>query len=330
MTLPDNNTLVTSLVSLTEIHDPVMLEMALVDELSKLVASGRVKLFHVQHRDVRLVFVAEGDNGEHAEARPELARILRTCVNSGDKQEAALSQGYVKAFPLRGYGKQVTAVIVIESENPQTTLHYPADVELKVFHNLIKLINDNERDSLTGLLNRKTFDTRIGKVLMDLKNFGHRAGENDTYRSCFLAVLDIDHFKRVNDQYGHLLGDEVLILFANLMRGVFRDEDLLFRFGGEEFVCVLRNVNLSLAEKALNRLRKAVETYNFPQVGRVTVSVGATEILASELTASIIDRADKALYYAKEHGRNQVRIHETLVSAGLMETRDISGEIELF
>ena len=98
--------------------------------------------------------------------------------------------------------------------------------------------------------------------------------DNSTH---WLAVSDIDFFKRVNDDFGHLYGDEVLLLMANIMRETFRGTDILFRFGGEEFVIVLRSTNQQGAHQALERFRITVEEYDFPQVGNVTISIGYIE-----------------------------------------------------
>jgi diguanylate cyclase (GGDEF)-like protein len=144
-------------------------------------------------------------------------------------------------------------------------------------------------------------------------------------------MADLDNFKRINDTWGHLYGDEVLLLTAQLMQGHFRESDYLFRFGGEEFVIIVRTANEELAQRAFERFRRAVEEHLFPQVGQVTISIGVTKMDPSVFTATLLDHADKALYYAKQNGRNQVCFFENLLSSGLVETSEIvMGEIELF
>jgi diguanylate cyclase (GGDEF)-like protein len=133
----------------------------------------------------------------------------------------------------------------------------------------------------------------------------------------FLAVADIDHFKQVNDRYGHLYGDEILIHFARLMRRTFRAGDLLFRFGGEEFVAVFGVDQEEAGEAPLERFRRATMDYKFPKVEGVTASIGVTSVGDGSLPATtLIDRADQALYYAKSHGRNRVCAYEALVASG--------------
>jgi diguanylate cyclase (GGDEF)-like protein len=145
----------------------------------------------------------------------------------------------------------------------------------------------------------------------------------------WLAVVDIDHFKQVNDRFGHLYGDEVLILIANILRTSFRSHDRIFRFGGEEFVVLLRNTTLSKAHKVFNRFRETVQEHHFPQVGSVTVSLGFVGTSRGS-PVEILGQADQALYYAKEHGRNQVRFYEDLIASGELATKVANDDVELF
>jgi diguanylate cyclase (GGDEF)-like protein len=154
---------------------------------------------------------------------------------------------------------------------------------------------------------------------------------DDAADSYWLAVLDIDFFKRVNDNYGHLIGDEVLLLMARLMRASFRFHDQLYRFGGEEFVILMRCTDEDDAAGALERFRLTVEANAFPQVGTITVSMGFTALRADDTPGGAFDRADKAVYFAKESGRNQVRSYELLVAAGaLVEDAPDDQEADFF
>jgi len=187
------------------------------------------------------------------------------------------------------------------------------------------LLDNNHHDALTGLLNRHSFETRMNKITDPRSR-----RDNETPPSCF-ALLDIDFFKSVNDTYGHIYGDEVLILLANQMEDTFRHNDMLFRYGGEEFAAILSDVSLEQAIPALNRFRQNIEQYAFPQVGQVTISIGVTEISMNVNRLELITRADRALYYSKENGRNQVNCFETLLAQGLIsKTTPEEQEIELF
>jgi len=200
---------------------------------------------------------------------------------------------------------------------------------LDVYQNYTNLINDNERDTLTGLLNRKTFDKQINKIMTQLTQSSLRLNDRSV-DAHYLAIFDIDHFKKVNDVHGHLIGDEVLLLFSQLMTKTFRETDPLFRFGGEEFVGLFSCAKLNDVEVLLERFRDKLANYAFPQVGRVTVSIGCTRIADKFSPDEYIDKADAALYYAKQHGRNQVCYYEKLVQEGKLTETVNQGDIELF
>jgi diguanylate cyclase (GGDEF)-like protein len=206
---------------------------------------------------------------------------------------------------------------------------------LLTYNNLLGLLDYGEKDALTELLNRKTFDGAFFKATAEqhgdeLPECGERR-QVQPDAGVWLAVLDIDHFKRVNDTYGHLIGDEVLLLLARLMRGSFRFHDLLYRFGGEEFVVLMRCDNVGHAQAALERLRERVQAYAFPQVGSITVSIGFSVLLPHDTPSGAFGRADKAVYHAKEHGRNQVCSYQALVASGDLVEQVAEGmDVDLF
>ncbi|KQR55471.1 GGDEF domain-containing protein [Acidovorax sp. Leaf160] len=213
------------------------------------------------------------------------------------------------------------------------------DVIKSVFHvyqNYQSLLDYSERDALTGLLNRKTFDEQFSRQVSmpsagatELTSPGDASLAAEEPLQQWLAVVDIDHFKQVNDRFGHLYGDEVLILIANILRSSFRGQDRIFRFGGEEFVVLLRSTTLSTAHKIFNRFRLAVKEYHFPQVGQVTVSVGFAST-SRGAPVEILGQADQALYHAKEHGRDQVLFYDELVEQGHLHTKVAHDDVELF
>lgn len=207
---------------------------------------------------------------------------------------------------------------------------------LRIYHNFQGLLDYSERDTLTGLLNRKTFDESFLKVLSDIpvKHEVRHEAEDRRHETAtphyVLGVIDIDHFKSVNDRFGHLIGDEVLLLLSRLMRGSFRFHDLLYRFGGEEFVVLMRCDEEIHAGEAFERLRLNTERYAFPQVGRITVSIGFTEVRAGDAPAAAFERADKAVYHAKANGRNQVHNYAALVASGIIQEATQLSDVELF
>jgi diguanylate cyclase (GGDEF)-like protein len=205
---------------------------------------------------------------------------------------------------------------------------------LRVYRNFHGLLDYSERDTLTGLLNRKTFDDSFMRVAAEplataaAANDGRRRHEPGA--DCWLGVIDIDHFKRVNDGFGHLIGDEVLLLLSRLMRNSFRHQDRLYRFGGEEFVVLMRGATAAAAGSAFERLRSNVEAYRFPRVECITVSVGYTEVRPTDTPSGAFDRADRAVYCAKHHGRNQVASHAALLAAGVLTDEAPGSDVELF
>jgi diguanylate cyclase (GGDEF)-like protein len=205
---------------------------------------------------------------------------------------------------------------------------------IRIYCNHANILDYSGHDELTGLLNRRTFNETVKQIAWpDVTPSTYPALQHADAREvrAYLAVADIDFFKRINDQFGHPYGDEVLVLLARLMGRCFRDTDYLFRFGGEEFVIILRGTGPLDAEIAFERFRAAVEEFAFPQVGRVTVSVGMTAILHGDGGSSAFGRADEALYFAKQGGRNKVCCYEMLVGAGVLTERASQEDnVELF
>lgn len=158
-------------------------------------------------------------------------------------------------------------------------------------------------DALTGLNNRRFLETHLATALDQAAHKG---------RPLSLMILDIDHFKSVNDTYGHDGGDEVLKGFAQRIKRVLRSADLICRLGGEEFVIVMPDTPLALAERIAERVRAAVESEGFPVDPKatrtipVTTSIGLAERGADANADALMRRADKALYASKTSGRNRV------------------------
>jgi diguanylate cyclase (GGDEF)-like protein len=207
---------------------------------------------------------------------------------------------------------------------------------LDIYCNHVGLLDYGQTDALTGLLNRKTYDEEFNRDAKpdaaDDQLAPQAAERRDSSAGLqrWLGVIDIDHFKRVNDRFGHLIGDELLLLVARLMRSSFRYSDALFRFGGEEFVVLVRAPDRHGAQQAFERFRERMAGHDFPQVGTVTASVGFTQLRPLDTAAAAFERADRAVYFAKDHGRNQSRCFDDLIDAGLLEAQERSGEIELF
>jgi two-component system cell cycle response regulator len=164
------------------------------------------------------------------------------------------------------------------------------------------------KDTLTGLFNRRYINVHLETLL---KQTG------DLRKDLAVLIMDIDHFKSVNDTYGHNIGDEVLKIFADRIKTRMRGFDLLARTGGEEFVVALVDVTLEKACFIAERLRRAIEKAPFPtsdpEIGSLPINVSIGGAYLSKEVVSIeeaLDRADKQLYAAKEHGRNAVHFEQ--------------------
>lgn len=160
-------------------------------------------------------------------------------------------------------------------------------------------------DGLTGLYNRRQFEIGLEQELNRTKR----------HPSDFsLAILDIDFFKKINDNYGHQYGDYVLKTVADLMKKCFRKTDLLYRYGGEELIMIMPETNIEGAIIPVQRLRRTIEDFDFDYNGvkaKVTASIGLTMNYQNlNTTAEILKSADDALYRAKESGRNKVELYE--------------------
>ncbi len=153
-------------------------------------------------------------------------------------------------------------------------------------------------DTLTGISNRNKFE----------EVFAYELKQTLRYKNPLsLAIVDIDHFKKFNDEFGHLVGDEVLILLASTVKQHVRKTDLFARWGGEEFVLLFVNTNLENSLIALEKFRLIIEGMQHEKAGRITASFGVTEYKENDTLVSMLDRADKALYHAKTDGRNCIR-----------------------
>ena len=191
--------------------------------------------------------------------------------------------------------------------------HSKGDISL-LQRDLEEVRKESMLDPLTKIPNRKCFDVQLEADL-------HRARENQAPLS--LLVFDIDHFKAFNDTYGHLTGDQVLRLVAQVLKANLRGRDMPARFGGEEFVAILPDTELDGAMTVAENIRRSVQSKELlkrstnEKLGRITLSVGVAQCRGGEGAASLIERADRCLYAAKGAGRNRVICE-----------RDLPGEAE--
>jgi diguanylate cyclase (GGDEF)-like protein len=344
--------LVNQLADVTALRDLERLDQALVtlvmDTLRPRWVAVRMTVHDHPHvrwtvramlraNEVGMVFdlpSVEPDQLPLLDTQPEAARALALGEACFSRHGEA---GHLACFPLfdddGGSGVlQIASTKGMTQERVRMVSSF-----LRFYGNFRELVTDNERDLLTGLLNRKTFDEAFTRAAQMTLTHSDTASDDELdQRSVsadsptWLGMVDVDHFKRVNDTYGHLVGDEVLLLMARLMRANFRHTDRLFRFGGEEFVVLLRGSPQAGAARAFEKLRLAAESYDFPQVGRITLSVGFTELQPDDTPHAALERADRAVYFAKQSGRNQALCHEKLVEDGRLEPPASVGSVDFF
>ena len=341
--------LVDQLADLTALRDRDALDITLVTTINDLVQPQTVAICRVvgDAGNERWLTTAQMGAGQSTptsdSAWSKLDLLPKLATRPLREQAVALRQvtqsdgeTNVTVFPLTGAPGASGVLEIVTNEALPAQSQILVSGVLRLYLNFQNLLDYGERDALTELLNRKTFDGAFLKATIeqnqavansqdDRRNMAHAIG------SYWLAMIDIDHFKRVNDNFGHLIGDEVLLLLARLMRACFRFHDQLYRFGGEEFVVLMRCNGESEAAGALERLRTTTESHLFPQVGHISISIGFSEVKTGDTPSGAFERADKAVYYAKEHGRNQVSSYAGLIARGdLVEQAANVGDMELF
>jgi diguanylate cyclase (GGDEF)-like protein len=344
----DMDSLLKHMVDMTGHRDHAMLDISVISAVQELAGAAQTRILSIttvagqQYLRSRASIRAGGkaclEDGHEGSLGEPLSPELADClVEHRTSAQASGADGSRTLWLPIWFGDKASTCLELRNDRPfcgDTILTVGGIVG--VYRNFQNLLDYSERDSLTGLLNRKTFDDQLARML-------HGAHEQDPRlpglaerrqaqgpEKQWLAVVDVDHFKAVNDKFGHLYGDEVLILIANLLQSSFRAQDRVFRFGGEEFVVLLRSTTLENAWKIIERFRANVETHEFPQVGRVTVSVGFVGISAYESPVVTLGHADQALYYAKSNGRNQACHYDDLVSHGVLQTVASNDTAEFF
>ena len=346
--VPDEYSLFESVIHITEERDKKSLEKALVRTLSDFVDFDALILLRIP-RNVNSEYLEVAASSpesifkeklsqiphEYGSPRVQLDEGISQCIGSGELVSDEQNGTQRILFPSMVNDVE-TGVLDIYGCPQKTNSLKLIRGFIRIYSNFLAILADNEHDTLTGLLNRKTFDAQLAELLSSSKieandaaaTEDRRSGKDGAYH--WVGMLDVDHFKTINDNFGHVYGDEVLLLFANLMGEAFRNNDLLFRYGGEEFVVVLAPATEPDAHLVFERFRQIIEAYDFPGVGSVTVSIGMTKIDAQEHSSAVLEHADQALYYSKENGRNRVCNYNVLVQKGLLTVRQTKNNIEIF
>ena len=158
------------------------------------------------------------------------------------------------------------------------------------------LVEISYTDKLTGIKNRRFFQEKLEEHIHLYHNEG---------KPFSLLIVDIDYFKKVNDTYGHQIGDVVLMKLANILQNFVRPDDTAARFGGEEFTIILSNTSIAEAKQLAEQLNRVVEQAQWEQIDSLTISIGIATFTEQDTETSIILNADQALYASKQNGRNR-------------------------
>ena len=342
--------LLDSVAAFTHHRDVDALDHSLVLSLAELMSARRVSLAKriVGEGELESVVQCLPDHEGsykvqvvelHLADQDLLARLDR-CMEYMAVEETALPDGYRLILPMLREGRAIAAMEMDSTMSPEASRPL-VDGFARIYANYTALLHESERDKLTGLYNRRSLERQLQRLMQQNEQVRppskllasqreRRPLAGLSAQEVWLAILDIDHFKNINDTYGHIYGDEVILLLAQQMRACFRRTDVLFRFGGEEFVILFAATDEATVKMVLDRFRQKVSEYLFPQVGRVTVSIGYAHVGSHDYPASVLDRADKALYFAKNNGRNGTYGYENLHATGELGQAVAAGTIDLF
>lgn len=338
------------LEAMTSHRDTALLDKGVVTSLRELLGVNEVLLYDIAHQgDELLVALTAWADDEGVHAR-------HTALTNKDYVPISLYPGIMGSvadpvfppvidcddpalfqfIPILVGQEAIACCEIRHLEVPSRHKQYLASGVLALYRNYLTLLEDGQTDTLTGLANRKTFERSIARLLIS-ENAGTEPSDdvpqerrNSASEENWLVIIDVDYFKQINDKFGHLYGDEILILLANLMGKIFRQNDQIFRFGGDEFVALLRSISYESASNTLERLRASVAQHILPQVDPVTITVGFSMICAEHSPDMALGHADEALYYAKSLGRNQVHCFERLIESGVLLKKELNNEAEFF
>lgn len=251
---------------------------------------------------------------------------LRQAISS-QRPQSATQDAHSDVFPIM-FSRELLELIEI-----RRALHAPAASPLlpqliEIYQNFLAILHAQERDALTGVLNRGAFDAHLALTAQNLKTPGQSLKLG--IQNWWLMMLDVDHFKQVNDVYGHLIGDEVLLLVAREIQASLRRTDRVYRYGGEEFAVLLSPCQHADARRLADNIRECIAGAHFPQVESVTLSIGLAAVDQYDHVANIVGRADRALYQAKRNGRNRVEEFHCLAQSPLRAGLQTPGTLEIF
>jgi len=295
------------LISLTQQDDESELDLILISAVQSILFGTKIAIYvnkFLDHAHAPKQICLTKTQAAINLSNKQVEDIIKK-VNSNKIHIGEINTHEVTYFPIYHFGDVIGFVLAF-GHNEFSNVQISTTVSLlNIYANQLFMLFKSKIDPLSELLNRQTFDKKIQEIISGNGFLSPRTPipKNNIWH---LAMLDIDFFKKVNDVYGHVIGDEVIILMARLIKSGFRAEDYIFRYGGEEFAVLFQCVKSEGALQALERLRCEIESFEFPQVGKLTVSIGFTSLLNYEMVPALVKKADIALYHSKNTGRNKV------------------------
>lgn len=269
----------------------------------------------------------------YEEEQEAIERIVRICIFSDDNvvEYCTEQQMSLMAVPIRrAENAKIHSVVFCKSKYLRGDEIQLIEGLTKVFENYKNIISASERDGLTGLYNRKVLTNKIDLLLDRFLIQGSNITDNLSHHH-WVCIFDIDHFKKINDALGHVFGDEVILLVTAMMKASFDSQDILFRYGGDEFVVIMHPQSREQMEKTVRQFIYNVNTRDYGQAKDVSISIGAAAISSQELNAiTVLGFADQALYKAKQKGRNQIAFYEDLIASGELRSLVPEDDVELF
>ncbi|MFB9885849.1 GGDEF domain-containing protein [Balneatrix alpica] len=322
-----------SIVELTEQRDLDSLDYSLAASLAEMLPIQALRLYklnaHEQWQEAELAVNLRIDTSQEGTAVQWLEQAYgvsppgRTRVSWHEQRNVYTEDsGHHFSWCPILLNAKVMGALELESNNSLVDHDELIYGMTRIYSNYLFLLNESYKDKLTGLYNRRAFEQRVSQLSQQSQPEGRL--------SIWLAIVDIDHFKQVNDSYGHLYGDEILISLANALRQGFREQDRIYRFGGEEFVILFDAPSEERAHQRLNTVRLKVAERVKAKLKPITISVGYMRLDKQLYPTLILEKADKALYYAKEQGRNQVVSYAELVRTAQLSDEGPEMQVELF
>jgi len=346
-----DHSILESVIKITNQRDVDSLEYSLVATLAEMVTFSEIGIYKLIE-DGNNTFLEEVvkinfDKNNHATKEVEWGdnpkiisrdENMQKCMDSAEPVRFYVDNELHRLIMPIICDKKVMAALNLNSSIDLTPFVKMLEGMIRIYENYLFILDESEKDKLTSLYNRRTFDKKLDRLLQLQRNQQVQMIESQSdkdkrslkpHSETWLAMIDVDDFKKVNDTHGHVFGDAVLLMLSHKMKQCFRQSDYLFRFGGEEFVVILEPHPKQLAFETLDRFRQSVNDHIFPLVGNVTVSIGYARITEKDYPPAILDSADKALYYAKTHGKNCVFNYESLVNDQMIDKTCMGSSINV-